>query len=350
VKVIQLQSEAAQLLPSFVTNHDLGTIHQIPQWGKFQSGTSKRDKYWILALQNEQNYIIATALIIHQKLPFNKTWLYSPRGPLINFENLEQSKLFFDAIRDLAKKENAVFFRFDPPLEMAATSKNQAIIKNLSALHAHHAHAHYQPECTLMVDLTYSTEDILKQMKPKGRYNIKVAQKHGVTIEVSKNPEQEVDNFYQLFSQTTERDNFSGHPKSYYSNLFKTLGPEHAKLYFAMYNGKPLAACIVTYFKETATYYFGASSNENRNTMAPYLLHYQAMIDAKKMGYKWYDFFGIAPENEPNHPWAKVTDFKKKFGGKIINYFPAQEIVYQKFWYHLIKLAKWGKKLLPFRK
>jgi lipid II:glycine glycyltransferase (peptidoglycan interpeptide bridge formation enzyme) len=80
--------------------------------------------------------------------------------------------------------------------------------------------------------------------------------------------------------------------------------------------------------------------------MAPYLLHYKAMINAKEMGYKWYDFFGIAPENQPNHPWAKVTDFKKKFGGKIVNYFPAQEIIYKKNWYLIIRLAKWAKKLL----
>ena len=346
MKVIEIQTDPALQLPKFIEEHALGTIHQLPEWGEFQSAAAKRDQYWILALQDEQNTLLATSLIIRQKLPFNKCWLYAPRGPLVNFENLEQTEAIFTKIKELAQKENAVFFRFDPGYEEAQISQNSLIAKALKSLGAHKAHAHYQPECTLMVDLTPAPEDILKQMKPKGRYNIKVAQKHNVEIEVCHDPEKGIDEFYQLFSQTTERDGFSGHPKNYYLSMLKTLGSKRAKLYVAKYQGKALAACIVTYFKDTATYYFGASSSENRNTMAPYLLHYKAMIDAKEMGYKWYDFFGIAPENQPNHPWAKVTDFKKKFGGKIVNYFPAQEIIYKKNWYLIIRLAKWAKKLL----
>lgn len=346
MKVIEIQTKSAQLLPKFVEQHPLGTIHQLPQWGEFQSANAKRDQNWMLALEDEQNNLLATSLIIRQKLPFNKCWLYAPRGPLVNFENLEQTEAFFNAVKELAKKENAVFFRFDPGYEDAEISQNQQITKILKSLGSHKAHAHYQPECTLMVDLAPTPEDILKQMKPKGRYNIKIAQKHKVEIEICDDPEKSIDDFYQLFSQTTERDGFSGHPKSYYLNMLKILGQKRAKLYLAKYQGKALAACIVTYFKDTATYYFGASSSEHRNTMAPYLLHYKAMIDAKDLGYKWYDFFGIAPENQPNHPWAKVTDFKKKFGGKIINYFPAQEIVYKKHWYTIIKIAKFAKKIL----
>ncbi|MCC7197057.1 peptidoglycan bridge formation glycyltransferase FemA/FemB family protein [Candidatus Peregrinibacteria bacterium] len=346
MKVIEIQTGPAQLLPKFIERHPLGTIHQIPEWGEFQRAAAKRDQYWILALQDEQNNLLATSLVIRQRLPFNKCWLYAPRGPLINFENQEQTEAFFASIKELAKKEKAVFFRFDPPFKNVETSQNQLVINTLKTLGAHKAHAHYQPECTLMVDLTVSPEEILKQMKPKGRYNIKVAQKHGVEIEICHDPEKGIDEFYNLFSQTTERDGFSGHQKSYYLSMLKTLGQKHAKLYLAKYQGKALAACIVTYFKDTATYYFGASSSEHRNTMAPYLLHYKAMIDAKDLGYKYYDFFGIAPENEPNHPWAKVTDFKKKFGGKVINYFPAQEIIYKKCWYTIVRIAKFAKKII----
>lgn len=139
-----------------------------------------------------------------------------------------------------------------------------------------------------------------------------------------------------------------------------------AKLYLAEHGGKVLAGMIATYFRDTATYYFGASSNENRHTMAPYLLHWQAIQDARAAGYHYYDFFGIAPENQRDpisktggiskvpgisnanhpHPWQKVTEFKLKFGGERVNYYPAQEIVYQPFWYTLIRFAKWARGII----
>jgi lipid II:glycine glycyltransferase (peptidoglycan interpeptide bridge formation enzyme) len=82
--------------------------------------------------------------------------------------------------------------------------------------------------------------------------------------------------------------------------------------------------------------------------MAPYLLQWQAVLDAKNAGCKYYDFLGIAPENTPDHPWAGVTDFKLKFGGMRVNHVPAQEIIYRPFWYLLMKFAKWLRNKMPF--
>ena len=177
-------------------------------------------------------------------------------------------------------------------------------------------------------------------MKPKGRYNIKIARKHGIAIRISNDdPQKDIKTFYKLFQDTTSRDRFSGHSLDYYQNMFLFLEPR-PKLYIAEYKDQPIAAIIVTYFHKTATYYFGASSNEHRNLMSPYLLQWQAILDAKKAGYSYYDLFGIAPEGKQKHPWAGVTAFKLKFGGKRVNYLHAREIIYKPFWYALIKLAK----------
>lgn len=353
MNIVEITTKTRERYNRFVESHPLGTIHQTWEWGEFQEKSSERDKSWIIALENGQNEIIASALVLRQKMPFGKCWLYSPRGPLVDFTKPEESKKIFGKISEIAKKEGAVFLRFDPPLQNDKKSETTQSNEQFNAAHlfyrdikAKNAHAHYQPEATVMVDLAPSEEEILKQMKPKGRYNIKVAQKHGVTVRASAEPKNDVKIFYDLFSQTTSRDGFSGHPLSYYQSMFTELGTKQAKLYLAEYEGKPLAAAIVTYFQKTATYYFGASGNEYRNVMAPYLLHWQIMGDAKRDGYKEYDFFGIAPEGAKNHPWASVTDFKLKFGGKIINYYPAREIIYRPFWYHAVRLAKLLKKLL----
>lgn len=325
MKPTVIKAEDQGKCSSFVQKHPLGTVHQLYEWGEFQTKTPGRDKFWAFAFEKDGK-IEASALIIRQTLPFGKSWLYCPRGPLVDYSNKEQTSTVFQEIRTLAKKENAVFFRFDPPLNQGA----------FPGLKTRKAHAHYQPESTLIIDLTAPEEAILKQMKPKGRYNIKVAKKHDVTVRKS----DDIEAFYNIFKQTTARDQFSGHPLRYYKDMMEALGSDQAQLFLAYYQDKPVAGAIVTYFGETATYYFGASSSENRNVMAPYLLHWHIMQDAKKRGFKEYDLFGIAPEDSKNHPWSGVTDFKLKFGGQRVNYVDAQEIVYQPLWYWLIKLMK----------
>lgn len=339
MKVHILTENESPAYEKFVKNHPLGSIHQTTRWGEFQTKLSGRDKCWRLIVEDDHGEFLASALVIRQLLPFKKCWLYSPRGPLADYKNPEALQKLLEKIDELAHRNNAVFFRFDPPL-----LQDERIDWKL--LNARPAHAHYQPENTLMLDLTLSEEQLLKEMKPKGRYNIKVAEKHGVKIRVSHGEPRDIDAFYSLLQQTTGRDEFSGHDKKYYEDMLKILH-QQAKLYLAEYGGKPVAGMIVTYCKDTATYYFGASSNEHRNVMAPYLLQWQAIRDAKTSDCTVYDFLGIAPslpgspdEVDRSHVWAGVTDFKLKFGGKRVDYQPAREIVYRPFWYMVIKLIK----------
>ena len=384
----------------FVASHPLGNIHQTLEWSRFQTKLHGRDQFWPLTVEDEHGEIMASALVIRQVLPMGKCWLYSPRGPLQtaheqsecattatdktqngllesknNPKSLPGQTALFQKIRDLARAENAIFFRFEPAVHVH--TQTQSFLQEVKS---RPAHAHYQPENTLILDLTLTEEALLAQMKPKGRYNIKVAQKHGVKIRVSTTTTSaatgthpnahDIAAFYTLLQQTTGRDKFSGHNQKYYEDMLEILGP-HALLYLAEFNGQPVAGLIATYFKDTATYYFGASSNAHRNTMAPYLLQWQAIKDAKAAGYKFYDFFGVSPathEAKPNaptskvcaentslpagdlrlrpvamHPWSGVTDFKLKFGGTRVDYISAQEIVYQPFWYAIVKAIKWLK-------
>ncbi len=335
-ELINPSQKDRQKYDNFVKNHPLGSIHQTLEWGLFQCKTPGRDKFYALMQEDQNGNCVGSVLLIRQQLPKGLCWLYAPRGPLIDYADLPKFAPLFQKIAEIAKKDHAVFLRFYPGIPDHHTPNFKSIKSRL-------AHAHYQPESTLILDLTKSLEELLKQMKPKGRYNIKIAHKHGVKIR--QGDPGEVHLFYDLLLQTTTRDKFSGHALEYYQNMLAVLGPQQAKLYFAEYDSKIIAGMIVTYFKDTATYYFGASSNEYRNTMAPYLLQWQAILDAKSQGLKFYDFLGIAPQNQsgqlnPNHPWAGVTDFKLKFGGERLNYISPQEIVYKPLWYNAIKIAK----------
>ncbi|MFC1810808.1 lipid II:glycine glycyltransferase FemX [Patescibacteria group bacterium] len=281
-------------------------IEQTKIWAEFRKA-AKGEKYFTV---NDDVFV--------QKmpLPLGKCWLYCNRGKLVD-------------LQDLAREQKAVFVRFEFPYLKGEASDIPKNLKN--------AHAHYQPETTLVINLEKSEDEILAQMKQKGRYNIKLAEKKGVKIRES----DDVTEFHKILKQTTQRDKFSGHNKEFYQKMIDILEPhDGAKLYVAEYEGEVIAGIIVTFYKNTATYYYGASSNQHRNVMAPYLLQWHAIREAKKRGCKYYDFLGIAPPEAKNHPWKGVTEFKLKFGGEVVEYEKSKEIVFQPFWYFVIRLIK----------
>lgn len=311
----------------FVKNHPLSNIHQYSAWGHFQAKISSRGKYWIIVIEKDGK-IVAGTLFIRHKIRGKYTWLYAPRGPLLNKEINADSQLniLLKAMSPIAQEQNAIFLRIDPYYHHGKSPINGFKFTKYG----------FQPQHTIILDISESEEDILKQMKPKGRYNIRLAEKKGVKIIKSNN----INAFFELLEETTERDAFHGHGVNYYNEMLQTLGEEHAALYLAEYDGEIIAGTMMTYFNDTATYYYGASGNKHRNVMAPYLLHWQAIKDAKNAGYSKYDLFGIAPENIENHPWKGVTEFKKKFGGKEYEYFPAQEHPFKKILYFLYGIYK----------
>jgi lipid II:glycine glycyltransferase (peptidoglycan interpeptide bridge formation enzyme) len=132
-----------------------------------------------------------------------------------------------------------------------------------------------EPRNTLYMDLRLSDDDLLAQMKPKGRYNIRVAQRHGVQV-VEDNSRKGLADFLRLYKRMAERKDINAKPSGYFRTLASTLfDVKRGSLYFAEYQGRRIAAAIVVHFGKQATYFFGGSDVTDRNVMAPYLLHFE---------------------------------------------------------------------------
>lgn len=359
----------------------VGSIHQISSWGRFQQAArGEGAKWWIIGLfetPSKQNNdmmgrgkLIGGGLVLKRGLGMGKCWLYCPKGPILDYQGPaaeEAVAAWITVVDALAKEEKAVFLRVEPGLVQAGPDevgvKADFNWRNAGFVGAH---AHYQPENTVMVDLRPDEGQILAQMKPKGRYNIKLAEKKGVEVLIAGEDdaaekdvvtgkvggiglEEGVAAFHELLLETTARDKFGGHPAGYYLNMLRTLGPAQAKLYLARFQGEIIAGVLVTFFGDLAIYYFGASGGRHRNLMAPYLLQWRAMQEARRRGCKWYDFLGTAPLIEVDagefiydakHSWAGVTEFKLKFGGEKVDFYPGAEKVYDGFFYLVMKLRK----------
>jgi lipid II:glycine glycyltransferase (peptidoglycan interpeptide bridge formation enzyme) len=308
-------------LNDFVGSQKHSQFLQAWQWGEFHKTVS--ENVFRVGVE-DGGKLIAAATIIKKALPMGKKYFYCPRGPIIDKSQIATTKqiveLLYDIIKQMAQEEDAMFLRFDPTFQI--TDYQLPIVKTIDI----------EPGQTLILNLEKSEPELLKGMHPKTRYNINLAQKRGVKIiEAGSDRFEE---FWQLMCQTGERDNFRTHGISYYKEMLKADN-DFIKLFFAEYKGKPISSIIVAFFGDTATYAHGASSNNDRNVMAPYLLQWHCIKSAKELGHKYYDFYGINAKR-----WPGVTRFKKGFGGKEVNYPGTYDLVFDKNWYSIYKMVR----------
>lgn len=319
----------------FVIHSNHGSFLQSWQWGDFQASLG----YKIFRFKiTEGNKIIATALIIKQNLPYDRCYLYSPWGPVLGIQNwnLKIGQNLLEEIKHAANKENAIFLRFEPK-----------IIKTLGIKipFGFHKSHQVQPKNTLILNLEKKENEILAQMHHKARYNIKLALKKGVRIRISNNNQKDLDDFYDLLSETARKNKIKIFPNKHYQKLLEILGQSNMiKLFLAQHQDKIIAAIIVSYFGKEANYLHGASLYQARNLMAPHLLQWEAIREAKKRNCAQYDFWGVAPEGQPKHKWAGITRFKKGFGGEVKEFIGSLDLIYQPLWYQAYKIANFFRK------
>lgn len=166
---------------------------------------------------------------------------------------------------------------------------------------------------TLLIDLRPTETEIIAAMKPKGRYNLRLSLRRGVETEFTTDS-QAIPLFYDIFWETVKRQQFFGEPYGFFINLCQTLfAAKMAEIGLARWRGKVLAAIIVVYWGDRATYLYGGRNFEHPEVMAPYALHWAAMQRAKARGCTIYDFYGFTRDR--NHAYAKFSQFKSQFGG-----------------------------------
>jgi lipid II:glycine glycyltransferase (peptidoglycan interpeptide bridge formation enzyme) len=289
------------------------------------------------------------SLIIHP-LPLGRRYAYVPRGPVMRAGESDigaRFQTFIGSLRELIGREGLVFARVEFPYErpdgaIGADEIGKSGFRSVRAV---------QPADTVIIDLEKGEEELLAAMHQKTRYNIRVAERHGVIVREAEfaNAEafrHDVELFWRMLDETAGRDKFHTHPKGYYEKMLDVLsakkhsGSLKVRLMFAEHKGQAVAAAAIAEYGDTVTYLHGASLSSSRQVMAPYLLHWRIMAEAKRDGRKKYDLWGVAPSDDPAHPWAGITRFKTGFGGARVSYVGAWELPGSAFWYTLYRYAK----------
>ncbi len=289
------------------------------EWGDFQESLGY--KIFRVGLK-DKNQILAIATLIKKPILTGASYFYCPRGPVVRNKK-EIIKILFSYIKKLAQKERAIFLRF----ESSQKIKDKLIVKTLDV----------QPSKTLVLDLEKSKEELLREMHPKTRYNIRLSFRRGV--KVFSGNEKDFEDFWKLMTQTGRRDQFRLHPREHYQKLFDLSKNNNQSLstefLLACHEREVLAAGIFAFFGNLAVYLHGASSNLKRNLMAPYALQWQAIKMAREQGKKYYDFYGI-----DELKWPGVTRFKKGFGGQVVQHPGTFDYIFNKVYYKIYLLAR----------
>jgi len=273
------------------------------------------------------------AQILFRKLPFGLTIAYIPK-PLSVHDSSKDSKLFWYEVDTICTKRHAIFCKIEPDrwIDSKGVSLPDGWLRSQYNI---------QPPRTIIVDLRESEDEILARMRQKCRYNIRLAEKKGVTVHSWDN----LLEFHKMIKVTGGRDGFGVHSSEYYQRAYQLFHSENkCELLVAEFEGKPLAALMVFAVGNRAWYVYGASNDEERNRMPTYLLQWEAMRWAKTHGCQEYDLWGIPDEtetileanfeNRQDGLWG-VYRFKRGFGGEIKRAEQAYDRVYQPWLYRL---------------
>ena len=321
---------------------DLPCAHvlQTWEWGAFKQETGGWRPLRLAFLRGDQ--IVAMASLGTRKLGPLKV-MYVSKGPVLDYSDSDLVAEVFAVLQCRAQQFGVVWLKIDPDV-IAATGipgseddhpdpAGTAIVELLESRGWRFSASQVQFRNTLNIDLRRSEDEILATFSGNTRRKVRAAEKKGVTIRSAS--ETDLPLLYQLYQETGERDAFLIRPFDYYQRAwrdFMCAGLAHALI--GEYNGKAISHLILFHFGQKCWYFYGASSNEERNRMPNYALQWEAIKWAKARGYAIYDMWG-APNvfDESDTLWG-VYQFKRGFRGTLVRHIGAWDFAPRPWLYH----------------
>lgn len=258
-------------------------------------------------------------LAIEEKTPLG-TYLYAPYGPCA--DGLAELADGLAALAALARSVKAHYVRVEPVaagLGMG-TGLGTDAATTLTAHGLLRAPADVQPHLSWKVDLRQDEQSLLKGMRSTSRNLFRNIHKKGVSFEVSTDPKQ-LPILLGFLRSVSSRADFTAQTDSYLRHAADVLMPAGAaKLFIAKLDDVPIAAALSYDTADTRVYAHAAADDAHRKLNAGIPLLVTMMLDAKASGISEFDMWGVSPEDEPEHPWAGFSRFKRSFGGAEVEY------------------------------
>lgn len=304
---------------NFLAKTPNGNHAQSSDWAKVK--TVQNWKSLRIIITEEKN-IVAGAQMLYRHLPvrFAGSYAHVPKGPVFAKSDPALAALLFKEIKKQVLVNHIRHLVVHPP-ESDNFSKNL-----LSELGFRLFPLSFAPSSTVLIDLDKKPEEILALMKPKTRYNLRKAQRQGITVR--EGDINDLKTFQHLLESTAKRQNFSAESPAYFLKLWHTFYPKgNLKLFITEHHGQDLSAALIINFGNTVIYNRGCWYSQNKSLKPNELMHWHGIQWAKSHGFRYYDFEGIERKTAEAIISGKflsvqsmnsVSRFKLGFGGKVI--------------------------------
>ncbi|MBQ3111960.1 MAG: peptidoglycan bridge formation glycyltransferase FemA/FemB family protein [Firmicutes bacterium] len=323
----------------FITDHAKGHLLQTWEWGDLKGSGAWQPLR--LVVEDEQG-IRAAVSLLKRPLPAGMgSMFYATRGPVLDIADQEAWDVLWQGVKAVAKQHNCIFCKFDPDVPDTDELWQQRIANSgARSCDKGPGFEGIQPRYVFRLDIRPDEEQLLANFHQKTRYNLRLAERKGVTVEENCGKDQ-LPAFYKLLKETADRDRFLIRPYSYYEAFYDILMPaKMGELFMVYYEGQPIAGALTFLLGDKAWYIYGASSNAHRNVMPNYLMQWRMIQWAKRNGCTMYDFRGVPGDVGEDHPLYGLVKFKRGFGGDYIRFIGEFDMVYRPFmyrFYHFIE-------------
>jgi len=328
------------------------------QWGqvKAQFGWESHPLIW----RDDNGNVSAAALVLQRKaatggIPLKMSVMYAPRGPLLDWSQPHLVRRVLDDLQTFARDKGAIFLKIDPdlPLGFGIPGDQEgkphppglAVRQDLLERGWVFSDEQIQFKNTVVVGLAEGEEDLLMRMKSKTRYNIRLAERRGVSVRAG--GMDDIDLLYRMYAHTSIRDDFLIRSKDYYEAVWRTFFEAGLAVpLIAEVEGDPVGAVVIFRFGGRAWYIHGMSLDEHREKMFNYRLQWEAMRTAKAAGCIEYDLWGAPDQFTEDDPLWGVYRFKDGFGGRVVRTlgawdYPVRPLVYRLYSQVLPRILGW---------
>ncbi len=255
----------------------------------------------------------------------------------------EPSKEMLNDLKKLGKEKNLIFIKLEPNFVPSDQVTNNQLTNLLRSYSCVQGKTLFTPT-TFWIDLTKSEEELLKSFHSKTRYNIRYAERQGVTVEED-NSDKAFKKYLDLTEETAKRQNFFAHTRKYHELMWKYLHTDMvnkgsqpiARLLTAKYKGEIITTWILFVWKDFLYYPYGASTDKYKSVMANNLMMWEAIKLGHRLRLKTFDLWG-------REEGKGFTKFKEGYNPQVVEFLGTWDLVINKplYWtYRIAEKVRW---------
>lgn len=322
-----LKPEETGYFDTLIANSTGPEFAQTAAWARFKS-QSWRPRHYLFEKEGEPVIAITVWLRKIPLLPYSLA--YAPRGPvLLTAAGEAYLPEFWAAMKAEIHRQGAFALKIDPAWTDQLLAEQLKLL-GFKPVHSDHPFGGVQPRFTFRLDISAEPDELLASFPKKLRYNIRYPEKQGVVYH--RGTKEEVAALVAVLEDTSRRKKFLGRSADYFERLLDVMG-DQAALIIGTKDGQVVAASITIVCGRQAWAVYGGMMREYSQLRAYYGLNWERMLWAKSKGATSFDFSGVPVDRSESSPLYGLYQFKKSFGGELVEFIGEYELPVRPFLY-----------------